>query len=150
MEFESRANCGFQNLEARLGWKCWLGQSRDSMEWRGGGCRHNLRCVFFSQGVSEDEVFREQRTGRPGLTGVVRAADAHGICFKHRSSLRPFPLEAVRLVPPLTEVKATVLWRVAHCPGGRQHPSRPAAPRSWNQKAHRLDSHACHSLLESI
>ena len=77
-------------------------------------------CAVFSQEFRRTRYSGSRGLGGPGLTGVVRAADAHGICLKHPSSPGPFRRltgEGVCLVgsqPTALEV--------------RQHPSRPAAP----------------------
>ena len=134
----------FQNLEARLGWKCRLGRAETAWSERGGGCRHNLQCVF--TGVSEDEVFREQRIGwaRPDRCGV--GCRCPWYLLKHSSSPGPFLWS--RAAGAGSQVKACVLWEVSPLPWRSASILPGQLPlMSWNQKARRLDSHACHSLL---
>lgn len=103
-------------------------------------------CNVFSQEFQRTRYSGSRGLDGPGLTGVVWAAGAHGTCLKHPSSPGPFRWGCAAGAG--SQVKACVLWEVSPLPWRSASILPGQLPlRSWNQKARRLDSHACHSLL---
>ena len=106
-------------------------------------------CDVFSQEFERMRYSGSRGLGGPGLTDVVRAAGAHGTCLKHPSSPGPFCWS--HAAGASSQVKVCVLWEVSPLPWRCASILPGHLPlRSWNQKARRLDSHTCHSLLSRI